>query len=85
MDLTHVTVTVQHRFAAAPDRVFALLTDLEETVVTQTFTHGPGVTYLSLSCDKRPDKAPAYISQRTDTLRANMLQVLASADALLGA
>jgi uncharacterized protein YndB with AHSA1/START domain len=154
MDLTHVSVTVEHRFAAAPEQVFALLTDVERmaglgpehhtaqwtdethqrfvgsnsigelawsvpcvvvahdpptrfawtvgepgehsstwtydlaldvegTRVTQAFAHGPGETYLSLSCAKRPEKADAYISQRTDTLRANMLQVLASADALL--
>jgi uncharacterized protein YndB with AHSA1/START domain len=154
MDLTHVTVTVEHHFTAAPARVFALLSDVEQmaglgpehhtatwtddsrrrfegqnkigemgwsvrcvviadeppgrfgwtvgepgehsstwtydlvpagegTLVTQTFTHGPGVTYLSLSCDKRPEKAQSYIDGRTDMLRANMLHVLASADVLL--
>jgi uncharacterized protein YndB with AHSA1/START domain len=156
MDLTHVTVTVEHCFAAAPERVFGLLTDVERmaglgpehhsaqwtdasrqrfkgqnrisemawsvvcvvianepptrfgwtvgepgehsstwrydlatagqgTLVTQTFTHGPGETYLSLSCAKRPEKAAAYITGRTDSLRTNMAQVLASADALLEA
>jgi uncharacterized protein YndB with AHSA1/START domain len=154
MDLTHVTVTVEHHFAASPERVFALLIDVERmaglgpehhtaawtdasrqrfegqnrigemawsvscfviaheaptrfgwtvgepgqhsstwtydlvpagggTLVTQTFQHGPGMSYLSASCDKRPEKAQSYIDGRSDMLRTNMAQVLASADALL--
>jgi uncharacterized protein YndB with AHSA1/START domain len=53
------------------------------TVVTQRFEHGPGSSYLRQLCETRPDSADRYIAGRSEQLRDNMRQVLASADDLL--
>lgn len=53
------------------------------TTVVQRFQHGPGTSFLSARCDRRPEEAEVYVSGRAADLEANMRTVLHAAAARL--
>jgi uncharacterized protein YndB with AHSA1/START domain len=55
------------------------------TQVIQRFQHGPGRSYLRLSCEKRPEKAGQYVAGRAAELEGNMRSVLRAAAGQLAA
>jgi hypothetical protein len=62
---------------------YDLWPDGDGTLVRQRFAHGPGPTYLRGYVEQHPDRAERAIAGRAEMLRANMLTVLAAADARL--
>ncbi|HWD81423.1 MAG TPA: hypothetical protein VG497_21155, partial [Kribbella sp.] len=54
-----------------------------QTLVRQTFTHGPGVSGLRLGVEKYPDRAAEIIQGRLDELAANMRSTLAAMETAL--
>jgi hypothetical protein len=86
--LLDMVVEVEHRFAAAPEQVFTMLSDVEAMAglgpeheqATWTDTSR---TNLRGYVEQHPDRAEQAIAGRAEMLRANMLTVLAAADARL--
>lgn len=46
------------------------------TLVTQTFVHGAGASYLRMFVRRQPDKVEKLITERAETLRGNMISTL---------
>lgn len=55
----------------------------EETLVRQTFTHGPGESGLRMGVGKHPDRAAEIIQGRLDELAANMRTTLHAMESAL--
>jgi uncharacterized protein YndB with AHSA1/START domain len=53
------------------------------TLVTQTFRHGDGFTYLRAAAERRPEKEEEYVADRAEELERNMLATLRAAAKLL--
>lgn len=70
---------------ACPSATWAydLQADGDGTVVTQTFRHGPGFTFLRRVVEKHPERAAEAVAFRSAELERNMRAVLAAAADLL--
>ncbi len=53
------------------------------TIVVQRFRHGPGVSYVRMRVDRRPEDVEAIMAGRCAMLRAGMEQTLAAARRVL--
>lgn len=62
---------------------YDLVPDGDGTVVTQTFRHGPGFSYLRARVDRRPEKTDVYVQGRAERLRNNMTATLEAAAEVL--